>query len=141
MRQLAHETLDSEEIVNRSSERSFGILIGSVLALIAAINWWHDGHIWPELGVIAVIFFGLAWLWQAPLKPLNRLWFKFGLLLHAIVNPVIMALLFYGAVLPTGVVMRALGKDLLNLKKRPDSDSYWIMRRPPGPKPETMKDQ
>ena len=59
----------------------------------------------------------------------------------SIVNPIVMGLLFYGTVLPTGLVMRALGKDLLRLKREPDADSYWIVRAPPGPAPETMKDQ
>jgi hypothetical protein len=52
-----------------------------------------------------------------------------------------MALLFYGTVLPTGLVMRTLGKDLLRLKREPAADSYWIVRQPPGPAPESMKDQ
>jgi hypothetical protein len=87
------------------------------------------------------VFLAVAFLWPAALKPLNRLWFKFGLLLHAVVSPLVMGLLFYVAVWPTGLVMRALGRDLLRLKREPDSDSYWIVRRPPGPAPETMKDQ
>ncbi len=52
-----------------------------------------------------------------------------------------MALLFYGTVLPTGLVARAMGKDLLRLERKPDAESYWIVREPPGPSPETMKDQ
>jgi hypothetical protein len=50
-------------------------------------------------------------------------------------------LLFFGAVLPTGLVMRALGKDLLRLRLKPETDSYWIVRQPPGPAPESMVDQ
>jgi hypothetical protein len=63
------------------------------------------------------------------------------LLLHRIVNPVVMALMFYGTVLPTGIVMRLMGKDLLRLKWRPDAETYWIVRSPPGPAAETMRDQ
>jgi hypothetical protein len=65
---------------------------------------------------------------------------RLGLLLHGIVNPVIMGLLFFGTILPTGLVMRLRGKDLLRLKRDPDANSYWIARTP-GPAPETMKDQ
>ena len=90
---------------------------------------------------MAALFLAAALLRPAILNPLNRLWLKFGLLLHRVVNPIVMALLFYGTVLPTGLVMRALGKDLLRLKRQPDADSYWIVRQPPGPAPETMKDQ
>ena len=64
-----------------------------------------------------------------------------GLLLQRVVNPIVMALLFYGTVLPTGLIMRMMGKDLLRLKRQPDAASYWIARVPPGPSPETMKDQ
>jgi hypothetical protein len=63
------------------------------------------------------------------------------MLLHNVVNPIVMALVFFATVLPTGLVMRALGKDLLRLKRQPNVDSYWIERRPPGPTPESMKDQ
>jgi hypothetical protein len=52
-----------------------------------------------------------------------------------------MALVFFGTVLPIGLVMRALNKDLLRLKRQPNVNSYWIERRPPGPAPESMKDQ
>jgi hypothetical protein len=90
---------------------------------------------------VAALFLAAALLRPAKLHPLNLIWLKFGLLLHRVVNPVIMALLFYGTVLPTGLVMRMLGKDLLRLKREPGADSYWIVRQPPGPAPETMKDQ
>ena len=64
-----------------------------------------------------------------------------GLLLHKVVNPIVMAFVFFGAVLPTGFIMRSLGKDPLRLKYQPDANSYWIERRPPGPAPESLKDQ
>ena len=75
------------------------------------------------------------------LHPLNLIWLRFGLLLHSVVNPIVMALVFYGTVLPTGMVARLMGKDLLRLRREPEADSYWIPRTPPGPAPETMKDQ
>ena len=74
------------------------------------------------------------------LHPLNRLWMRFGLLLHKVINPIVMGLLFYGTILPTGLVMRLRGKDLLRLKREPGAESYWIARTP-GPAPETMRDQ
>jgi large-conductance mechanosensitive channel len=80
-------------------------------------------------------------LFPTALKPLNRMWFQFGLLLHKVVNPIVMAFVFFGAVLPTGFVMRSLGKDPMRLKYQPDANSYWIERRPPGPAPESLKDQ
>ena len=109
--------------------------------LFGGINWWHQGYAWPWLGGVAVLFTVTGYFFPAALKPLNWLWFKFGLVLHAVVNPIVMGLVFYGAVLPTGFVMRAMGKDPLRLKLEPDRDNYWIIRQPPGSAPETMQDQ
>ena len=136
-----HEDLRREHDVKHSSERSFGIVFAVVFAVIglwpllnqAAIRLWALG--------LAALFLGLALLWQAPLRPLNRLWLRFGLLLHAIVNPLVMGLLFYGTVMPVGLLMRLFGKDPLRLKRDPHASTYWIQRSPPGPAPETMSNQ
>jgi hypothetical protein len=136
-----HESFSREEQVIAGSDRSFGLVMAGAFAVVTAVNAWHAGRIWPWTAGLAVLFLITAGLRPALLNPLNRLWLKFGLLLHRIVNPVIMALLFYGTVLPTGLVLRAMGKDLLRLKREADAESYWIARAPPGPAPETMKDQ
>jgi hypothetical protein len=75
------------------------------------------------------------------LSPLNQLWFRLGLLLHHVVNPVLMFLIYYSTVLPTGLVLRALGKDVLRLKLDHASTSYWIVRAPPGPGAGSMEKQ
>ena len=75
------------------------------------------------------------------LAPANRLWMKFGLLLHRVTNPLIMGLLFYLTVTPTALIMRALGKDPLSLRLDPEARTYWIDRDPPGPSAESMTDQ
>src|SRR3954451_3820330 len=136
-----HEVFSREENIVAGSDRSFGLVMAGAFAMVSLLNAWHVGRVWPWAGGLAALFLAAAVLRPAILTPLNRLWLKFGLLLHRIVNPLIMALLFYGTVLPTGLVMRALGKDLLRLKRQPNADSYWIVRQPPGPSPETMKDQ
>ena len=135
------EDFERDEQIVVGSDRSFGLVMAGAFALLTALNGWHAGRIWPWTAALAVMFLVAALLWPTLLNPLNRIWLKFGLLLHRIVNPVIMALLFYGTVLPTGLVMRAMGKDLLRLKREPDAESYWIVRAPPGPSPDTMKDQ
>ncbi len=136
-----HETYSRNETGTPGSDRSFGIVMTAAFALIALLNWWHDGHSWGWTCGIALLFLLAAVGYPAALKPLNWLWFKFGLLLNKVVNPIVMALVFFGTVLPTGLVMRALHKDPLRLKRQPDAISYWIERRPPGPAPESMKDQ
>jgi hypothetical protein len=138
---MTHESYSRDEIVIGGSDRSFGIVMTVAFAALSLLNWWHDGHWWRWTGGIAALFLVATLVYPAALQPLNRLWLKFGLLLHKVVNPIVMALVFFSAVLPTGLVMRALGKDLLRLKRQPDTNSYWIERRPPGPAPESMKDQ
>ena len=141
MNKTIHENYSRDDTVTGGSDRSFGLVMAVALALLSLLNWWHDGHSWQWTGGIAGLFLLLAFFYPAALKPLNWLWLKFGLLLHKVLNPIVMALIFFGAVLPTGLIMRALGKDLLRLKREPDANSYWIERQPPGPAPESMKDQ
>jgi hypothetical protein len=139
--QSTHEVFSRDEKIVTGSDRSFGLVMAGAFAVVTALNGWHAGRIWPWTAALAVALLVAALLRPAVLNPLNRIWLKFGLLLHKIVNPVIMALLFYGTVLPTGLIARAMGKDLLRLKREPDAASYWIVRTPPGPAPDTMKDQ
>ena len=139
--QSTHEVFTRSEEVVAGSDRSFGFVMAAVLAAVTSLNAWHSGRLWPWTGGLAALLLAAALLRPSVLHPLNLIWLKFGLLLHGVVNPVVMALLFYGTVLPTGLVMRMMGKDLLRLKRQPDADSYWIVRQPPGPSPETMKDQ
>jgi hypothetical protein len=116
-------------------------LSADAFAVSGGLNWWREGRLWPCLGGIAVVVLLAAHLFPSALRPFNLIWFKFGLLLHAVVNPVVMGLLFYSAAMPTGLIMRAMGKDMLRLRHEPEADSYWIVRQPPGPAPESMKDQ
>ncbi|MBM3528393.1 MAG: hypothetical protein FJX62_09890 [Alphaproteobacteria bacterium] len=141
MAQGTHESYSREEVAGPGPERGFGIVMAVACAVVAAINLWYAGRWWPWFSVAGALFLGAALLRPAVLKPLNVLWFKFGMLLHKVVNPIVMGLLFFVTVWPTGLVMRALGRDLLRLKREPDADSYWIVRQPPGPAPESMKDQ
>ncbi len=141
MESSTHEVFSREEKIRAGSDRSFGLVMAAALAAVTSLNAWHAGRLWPWTGGLAALFLVAGLLRPAALHPLNLLWLKFGLLLHRVVSPIVMALLFYGTVLPTGLVMRMLGKDLLRQRRQPDADSYWIVRQPPGPLPETMKDQ
>jgi hypothetical protein len=140
MTQATHETFVREEGSTPGSDRTFGLVMAGALALVAVLNGWHHGRMWPWEAALAALFLLAALLKPALLHPLNRLWMKLGLLLHKIVNPIVMGLLFYGTIWPTGAIMRMRGRDLLRLKREPASDTYWIAR-PPGPLPETMRDQ
>ena len=141
MKHSSHETFTREEKIVAGSDRSFGVVMAAALAVVTVLNAWHSGRLWPWTGGVAALLLAAALLRPAVLHPLNLLWLKFGLLLHKVVTPVLMGLIFYGTVLPTGLVMRMMGKDPLRLKWQPDAGSYWIVRRPPGPSPQTMRDQ
>jgi hypothetical protein len=141
MEQTTHEVFSRDEKVVPGSDRSFGLVMAAPLTTVTLLSFWHAGRLWLWTSGPAALFLVAGLLRPSVLHSLNLLWLRFGLLLHRVVNPIVMALLFYGTVLPTGLVMRMMGKDPLRLKQEPEADSYWIARQPPGPSPETMKDQ
>jgi hypothetical protein len=136
-----HEDLTREDATTSASERSFGITFAVLFALIAAIKLWRGS---PGSGywlIAALVMAGLAFFWTAPLRPLNRAWFRLSLALYAVVNPVMMGLIFYVTVVPTGLLMRLLGKDPLRLRRDSQAQSYWIDRTEDGTEPGRMKTQ
>ena len=120
-----------------SSNRSFGVVFFIFFVLIALypLLKGNDLRIWSLL--ISFSFLILGVINSRILTPLNKLWFKFGLLLGKIVSPIIMGIIFFMIVTPIGVIMRLLNKDLLNLKYN-QQNSYWIKKT--GPKSK-MKNQ
>jgi len=124
-----------------SSNRSFGLLFAVVFAVLAIHNWWHVGRLWPLYAVLAALFLVLALAWPASLALLNRLWTRLGLMMGMIVSPIVLALLFLTVVTPVGLLMRLMGKDPMRVRKQPEGGSYWIVRDPPGPSGESMRDQ
>ena len=120
-----------------SSNRSFGIVFFIVFLLIALypLLKGSDLRIWSL--VISFVFLVLGLINSKILTPLNRLWFKFGLLLGRFISPLIMGIIFFVVVTPIGIMMRLLKKDLLNLKYN-KKGTYWIDKS--GPKSK-MKNQ
>ena len=136
-----HEDLNRHDEIKVGSERAFGIVFAVVFAVVAA---------WPLLSgmpprwwalAVAVLFVSAGYLFPIVLKPLNIVWFKIGMLMYKVVNPLTMAMLYVTTIIPIGLIMRAVGKDPLRLKMDRSASSYWIERDPPGPEPESMKDQ
>ena len=119
------------------SNRSFGIVFFIVFLLISLyplINS-QDIRLWSLF--ISFVFLFLGLINSKILNPLNKLWFKLGMFLGKIISPIIMGIIFFLVVTPTGLIMRILGKDLLNLKYN-KKQSYWIEKN--GPKSK-MKNQ
>jgi len=128
--------LDNKDI-KISSNRSFGLVF---FVLFLVIGLWplinnNEIKIWSI--AISVVFLVLGLLNSKLLLPLNKLWFKFGLLLGKIISPLVMGIIFFLVVTPIGYLMRMLKKDLLNLKLN-DEKSYWIEKNEPKSK---MKNQ
>ncbi len=135
-----HETFDRAGNVKAGSDRAFGAVLAAVFLLIAL--WPLLDGLGPRLWALALAALFLAAAAFAPgaLALLNRIWFRFGMLLHRITSPLVMALLFFLTVTPIALVLRLTGKDPLRLKFDRAAKSYWIEREP-GPAPESMRHQ
>ena len=123
--------------VKISSNRSFGIVFFVVFLLIALYPFTYGGELRIWSIIISIIFLILGFLNSKILAPLNKIWFKFGIFLGKIISPLIMGIIFFLVVTPIGLIMRLLGKDVLNLKYNKNK-SYWIEKN--GPKSK-MKNQ
>ena len=110
------------------SNKSFGIVFAIVFGLI---SFWpiikgNDIRIWAL--IISIIFLVLGLVNSKILTPLNKLWFKFGIFLGNFIAPIVMGIIFFLVVTPTGIIMKLLGKDLIKLKKN-NEKSYWIEKK------------
>jgi len=101
------------------------------LVRLAPPRWWAVA--------VAAAFAAVAVAAPDLLRPLNRAWLRFGELLQRVTNPLILGIIFFGVITPTGLIFRLMRRDLLRLKAVPGADSYWIPREPPGPEPESMR--
>ena len=123
--------------VKIGSIRSFGIvffIVFLIIALYPLIN--NEGiRIWSI--IISLVFLILGLIDSKILSPLNKLWFKFGILLGKIISPLVMGIIFFLVVTPIGILMKILKKDLLNLNYN-NNKSYWIEKNEPKSK---MKNQ
>ena len=113
--------------VKIGSNRSFGIVFFIFFLIIGTYPIFFHGELRIWLLIVSIIFLLLGIINSRFLTPLNLLWFKFGMLLGRIVSPIVMGLVFFLVVTPTGIIMRLIGKDLLNLKNK-NSKTYWIKK-------------
>ena len=136
-----HEDLQREKELTVGSDRAFALTFAAFFALIGVLPIARGAslRLWPLAVAVTIAIAGLV----APraLHPLNVIWSRFGLLLNRIVSPIVMGLVFYVALTPMGMLARKLGKDTLRLRRDSARDSYWIVRTPPGPGPDTLKNQ
>ena len=121
--------LKSSEI--NPTEKSFGLVFSIVFLIVALYPLINSEGLRVWAFVVSIVFFLLAFIAPKILVFPNKLWFKFGLLISSILSPVVMALVYYVTVLPTGLIMRLLGKDLLKQKFDKNIESYWVKRSEP----------
>ena len=111
-----------------SSNRNFGLVFFIVFLIVALwpLTYENPIRIWSV--IISLIFLILGLMNSKLLTPLNKLWFKFGMLLGAIIAPIAMGIVFFLVVTPVGLIMKIAGKDLLKTRYDKKSKSYWIDR-------------
>ena len=119
----------SHHKIKAGTERNFGLVFGAVFVIISLYPLWFGKNIHLWTCIIAFIFFFFAIFLPKVLILPNKLWFKLGSLLGAIISPIIMGIIFFLTVTPTGMIMRLLGKDILNQKMKKSIKSYWIKRK------------
>ena len=120
--------MNSNSKIKISTNRNFGLVFFLVFLIVALwpLKYEEDVRLWSLS--LSIIFFILGILNSKLLTPLNKLWFKFGIFLGSIVSPVVMGLVYFLVVVPVGMFMRLLGKDLLKQNKIENASTYWIER-------------
>ena len=122
--------VDSDKI-KISSNRSFGLLFFVVFLIVSLWPLTHEGSIRIWSVIVSAVFLILGLINSKLLTPLNLFWFKLGIILGAIISPIVMGIVFFLVVTPTGFILRIMGKDLLNKKYNKKKETYWIKRETP----------
>ena len=116
-----------QQNIKLPSNRNFGIVFAIVFLIISLWPLLSQNEIRSWSLIVSIIFLTLGLINSKLLLPLNKIWFKFGIFLGNFIAPIVMGIIYFFVVTPTGLIMKMLGKDLLNLKKS-NKDSYWIKK-------------
>lgn len=127
---------------NLPSNRTFGLLFIGVFAILGAYGLWKDwsGEVIKTFFIISAVLVIVTLLAPKLLTPFNKAWYQLGLFLGKVVSPVVLGVLFFIVITPVALAMRLAGRDALKLRKQ-NVESHWIDRKPPGPEPESFKEQ
>lgn len=137
-----HERFEPLHAVKTSSDRAFGLVFAAVCAIVGvSMLFGGPGRAYAWFLLAAVMFFAAALIMPGVLAPLNRLWTRFGLLLHAIVSPLVLGCIFFFVVMPIGLAMRLIGKNPLPLGFDGGASTYWVKRPQPGAESRGFRDQ
>lgn len=135
------ERLVHDDGLRGLSDRVFGLVFTVFWSVVALTPLRKGEPIRTWAVILAAAFLVCGLVRPTLLGPLNLQWQRFGRFLQKVTNPILMAILFFSTITPFGLIMRLLNRDALRLKWDRGSATYWIPRRPPGPPPESMKDQ
>ena len=140
---LHHEYRQDHGKPKGPTEKSFGLTFAVFFALVTALQVYRHGFgVGPAITAFGCLaFLAASYLAPTVLRPLNILWAKLGFLLHKIVNPIIMGILFFGVFTPMGLVMRIFGVDLLKIRRNGASESHWVLRDSEDIGPSSMHNQ
>jgi hypothetical protein len=112
-----------------SSHREFGIVMAGACAVFALVSAWkRHGLPAPAWPALAALFAAFAWLLPNALAPLNAVWSALGRVLHRVVSPVVLGVLYFGVLTPFAIVFRLTRPDALRLRWDRSAESYWIPR-------------
>jgi hypothetical protein len=135
------ERLGHDDSPYGSTDRFFGLVFSAFWGVVAIAPLRKGGPIRAWAVALAAAFLVTTLIRPTVLGPLNQLWQRLAQLLQRLTNPIVMAVLYFSTIVPFALIVRLLDRDVLGLKWEPERASYWIPRKPPGPRPESMKDQ
>lgn len=139
-----HESLRDHEPTRTGTDRAFGCTVGSILMLIGATKVFVAGAVLPIPSLIlaaGAVLLALGIVAPARLSTLNRMWLKIGAVIAKVVNPIILAILFFLVVAPMALLMRIAGKRPLHLAPDRMAATYWIKREPLEDRASNMRRQ
>lgn len=110
----------------RRDLRNFGITIGVAAAVVGSLLFWRGREHYFYFLSCALLFFGLGIFFPLVLKPIQKIWMSLSVLMGWFMTRVILTIVFCLVVVPLGILIKILGKDLLNIKLDKSADSYWV---------------
>ena len=127
---------------NLPANRTFGLLFIGVFAVLATYGLWRDWstELIQTFFIISGVLVVITLLAPKLLTPFNKAWYQLGLLMGRVVSPIVLGVIFFIVITPVAIITKLAGRDALKLRKQ-NVDSHWIDRKPPGPEPESFKEQ
>ena len=123
-----HEDFSRRHTVAPASDRSFGFVMAGAFGVLAAVSWWRSGTPSTWAMAISLAFLAFAAIRPSVLRPIAGLWIQLGLVLHRIMTPVVLGVMFFMILTPVARLARVFGHVWLPLEKQPDAGTYWNAR-------------